>query len=137
MVDEKDRALSAKEWEDANFMAALLRLPTPVPMFDDGAVCPWCGALNPSLHLMDWNHCHECGRRFLFGYPPWDEDGTRPLSWVPFPSREWLMLGKRASLLDDWKPNERLKEIYAYWDRYRAEGDMDRRATHKPEDAVN
>ena len=48
---------------------------------------------------------------FCFGLPDWSES-KGPVSWVPFPFKEWDALGRRADILYDWKPNDRLKEYY-------------------------
>ncbi|EHK57674.1 hypothetical protein MAXJ12_08719 [Mesorhizobium alhagi CCNWXJ12-2] len=59
------------------------------------------------------NNCEECGKSYAFGYPDggWHE-GKDPISWVPFPFREFDATGRRADLLPVWEPNERLKEVY-------------------------
>lgn len=95
----------------AAFRAALKRLPRPIPDFANGAACPWCGALHQTITYGE-NACDECRRSFYFGYPPWHEKGQGPSSWVNFPHREFDALGQRPELLEDWKPNVRLQEIY-------------------------
>ena len=129
--DEKsDRALTTEEWRRANFMEAIKRLPAPVPMYDNAVVCPWCGAPHDHVLIEKMNSCEECKRPFVFGYPPWEESTSRPLSWVSFPHEAFEALGSKASLLENWAPNERLREIYKYWADFIRDKDMDSRATH-------
>jgi hypothetical protein len=92
------------------FSRALRRLPPPVPCFSDGACCPWCGSVSASV-TFGMNSCEECGKGFAFGFPEWS-DGKTPVSWVPFPWKEYYALGERADLLPTWEPNERLQAIY-------------------------
>lgn len=91
-------------------LIALAKLPPPVPCFANGAACPWCGALHQTVTFGS-NSCLECSRPFQFGYPDW-EDRKDPVSWVAFPHREFEAVGFKVDLLPDWKPNDRLKNIY-------------------------
>jgi len=92
------------------FRKALSRLPRPVPCFSDGACCPWCGEITATI-TFGMNNCEECGKAYAFGYPDWGE-GKEPMSWVPFPWKEYYALGERAELLAPWEPNKRLQTIY-------------------------
>ena len=125
-----DRQMSAREWEEANFMEALQRIPRPVLMYDDAIICPWCGAPHGSANLVRINSCEQCKRPYCFGYPPWDADSDRPMTWVNFPHAEFQAVGGKASALEDWKPNERLTEIYRYWADHEKREDIRKRATH-------
>jgi hypothetical protein len=99
-----------RDKEREEFTKALKRLPPEVSCFANGACCPWCGGLNKTV-TFGMNNCQECGKEYAFGYPDWHE-GKDPVSWVPFPWREFDALGKRADVLPEWKPNERLQRIY-------------------------
>jgi hypothetical protein len=92
------------------FSKALRRLPLPVSCFSNGACCPWCGALNKTV-TFGMNGCVECGKEYAFGYPDWHSEKD-PVSWVPFPWREFEACGGRADLIPEFKPNERLQQIY-------------------------
>lgn len=96
--------------EFIEFTKALSRLPRPVACFRNGAACPWCGGLNISV-TFGQNSCFECGQSYLFGYPDW-WNRQDPCSWVPFPHREFDACGRRADLIPEFKPNQRLQEIY-------------------------
>lgn len=98
------------EANDAEFMAAIRKLPRPVTCFANGAACPWCGDLHATV-TFGINECAECSRKFCFGYPDWHE-GKDPVSWVNFPWKEWDALGQRADLIENWTPNKRLQQIY-------------------------
>lgn len=102
--------MSAVDKETAEFAKALKRLPPLLSCFSDGAGCPWCGFVHRSV-TFGKNHCEECARPFLFGYPEWRE-GEDPVSWVEFPWAEFDALGGRADLLPEWRPNERLRHHY-------------------------
>ena len=93
------------------FVRAVKRLPPPVTCFANGACCPWCGGLNKTVTFGAMNACGECGKAFAFGYPDWHE-GKDPVSWVPFPFKEFAAVGERADMVPEWHPNERLKAIY-------------------------
>lgn len=103
-ISEKD-----KKWTE--FTKAVSRLPPPVSCFSNGACCPWCGGLNKTVTFDRMNDCIECERSYAFGYPPW-HDGRDPVSWVPFPFREFSAVGERADMITNWEPNDRLKAIY-------------------------
>jgi hypothetical protein len=92
------------------FKAALAKLPLPVTDYSNGAVCPWCGELHRTI-TYGGNNCQSCARFFCFGYPDWDA-GPGPMSWVPFPWKEFDAVGQKASALADWKPNDVLQAIY-------------------------
>ena len=84
----KDRKLSAEEWETAEFGEIFSRLPFPVPVLSDGAVCPWCGEVHRTV-CFEGNLCESCGRGFNFGFPPWGECvPMRPESYVHVPWKE-------------------------------------------------
>lgn len=100
----------ADDAASVEFSKALRKLPPPVTCFSNGAVCPWCGSLHRTV-TFGHNECDECSRPFGFGYPDWHE-GKDPISWVQFPFKEFEAVGHRADALDDWKPNERLQQIY-------------------------
>ncbi|WP_319499313.1 hypothetical protein [uncultured Cohaesibacter sp.] len=113
MSGKKDKALSLSEWRMANFSAALGKIPPAIPCFSNGAICPWCGMLHETV-TFGQNECTECRRQFLFGIPVgWE---TRipdwPESWVDFPSHEFDLLGGNASLIPEFVPTDRLKEIW-------------------------
>lgn len=112
----EDRSLTKEEWANANFSEAVRRLPPPCPCFGEGAICPWCGGLHPTV-TFGRNECTACGKSFCFGFPPW---GTRlencPESYVMFPFKEWHALGEKAHLLPKWEPNELLKAYYRRYD---------------------
>lgn len=103
MSDSQDR-------ETEEFRLVLSRLPPPVSCFSNGACCPWCGGMHKTV-TFGMNICEDCGKSYAFGYPEWHE-GKDPISWVPFPWREFYAMGKKVSILPPWKPNERLQEIY-------------------------
>ena len=92
------------------FYKAVKKIPPPVSCFSNGVACPWCGYLHRTISF-SMNNCEECGRAFAFGYPEF-HSGDDPVSWVPFPWREFHECGEKASLLEDWKPNERLQRLY-------------------------
>lgn len=92
------------------FAEAFRRIPIPVTCFSDGAACPWCGLLHRTV-TFGQNECLECKRPFWFGYPDW-HSGKDPISFVPFPFKEWDALGGNPAMLEDWKPNDRLKRLY-------------------------
>jgi hypothetical protein len=92
------------------FKKAIKKLPPPVSCFSNGACCPWCGGLSKTV-TFGMNNCEECGKAYAFGYPEWHSEKD-PVSWVPFPWKELDATGGKASLLPDWKPNERLQQIY-------------------------
>jgi hypothetical protein len=98
------------EEEDAEFIRAMRKLPRPVACCADGAVCPWCGALHRAV-TFGQNQCDECDHGYSFGYPEWHE-GKEPISYVPFPWREWEALGQRADLIENWSPNKQLQQLY-------------------------
>lgn len=100
--------MSEEYWSE--FAKAFKKIPPPISCFANGAVCPWCGKLHKTI-TFGANGCIACKREFFFGYPDW-ENGKEPVSFVPFPSREFSALGGKASLLEDWKPNDVLKHIY-------------------------
>jgi len=58
------------------------------------------------------NGCEECGKEYAFGYPDWSDGKDGPISWVPFPWKEFHAMGERSDILPEWKPNDRLKAIY-------------------------
>lgn len=100
--------MNQREWNE--FLEAARRIPKPIECFSDGASCPWCGCMHRTV-TFGANGCDECAREFYFGYPDWSShDG--PVSWVPFPHREFDAVGRKARFLDDWKPNDRLKHHY-------------------------
>jgi hypothetical protein len=131
-MSDDDKALTAEDWDRANFFEAIRRMPPPVKAYDDGVVCPWCGEFHRTI-TFGANACGSCSREFLFGYPPWDASSERPFTWVHFPHREWEALGKKPHLLEDWKPNDRLKVIYDYWKSHA----MDEAATHRFDGVMN
>jgi hypothetical protein len=94
------------------FRRAMRRIPPPVSCYSNGAVCPWCGWIHKTI-TFGKNCCLECNRPFRFGYPKggWHE-GKDPISWVDFPFREFEAVGGRSAALENWVPNEQLKEIY-------------------------
>lgn len=102
--------MSDQAKEDDEFWKAVRRLPDPVTCFSNGACCPWCGGLAKTV-TFGMNNCEECGKAYAFGYPDW-HDGKDPVSWVPFPFAEFDACGGRADLIPEFKPNDRLKEIY-------------------------
>nr|WP_321482316.1 hypothetical protein [uncultured Cohaesibacter sp.] len=113
MSHKKDHALSLSDWHRANFAAALGKIPPPIPCFSNGVCCPWCGFLHETI-TFGQNECMECRRQFLFGFPgEWE---TRipgcPESWVNFPSYEFHILGDKASLIPEFVPTDRLKEVW-------------------------
>ena len=92
------------------FKTALAKLPRPVPDYANGAVCPWCGHIHQTITYGE-NNCQSCARFFCFGYPDWDS-GPGPISWVPFQWKEFDAVGRKASALEDWTPNDALQTIY-------------------------
>ena len=92
------------------FRKAIAKIPVPISCFSDGAVCPWCGCHHRTV-TFGMNRCEGCQRSFGFGCPDWHE-GKDPISYVNFPHMEFHALGGKAKYLDEWKPNDRLKEIY-------------------------
>ena len=92
------------------FAEAVRRLPPPITCFANGAPCPWCGWIHKTVTFGS-NACLGCAKHFCFGYPDWHE-GKDPVSWVPFPNREFDALGGKASLLPDWTPTDLLKSHY-------------------------
>lgn len=101
--------MSDQDAEAQEFAKAMARIPRPVICFANGAVCPWCGSLHKTV-TFGANECVGCHRSFCFGYPDWLE-GKEPVSYVPFPWKEWDAF-KRADLMENWVPNKALKEIY-------------------------
>ena len=102
------QAMSDSDWERQQFDLALQRLPSPMPVFSDGAVCPWCGWGHETV-TFGMNDCAGCNRRFAFGYPEWGEIiPGRPESWVPFPWREWDAVGHDAKHFPPFEPTEEL-----------------------------
>ena len=97
--------------EREEFVNAMARLPRPVSCFSNGACCPWCGGLKHDVSFVAMNTSEECEREFAFGYPSWHSEKD-PISWVPFPHREFDELGGRADLFPAWQPNKRLQAIY-------------------------
>lgn len=94
--------------DSSEFSKAVRKLPPQVSCFANGALCPWCGWLHATI-TFGGNNCLNCAKFFQFGYPEWHE-GKDPVSWVPFPFREFEALGGRADLLPDWKPNHAIKQ---------------------------
>ena len=95
---------------DDEFKKAFCKLPPPVPDYANGAVCPWCGEIHQTITYGE-NNCQSCAKFFCFGYPDWDS-GPGPISWVPFPWKEFDAVGQKASAFADWQPNEVLRAIY-------------------------
>ncbi|KZL02191.1 hypothetical protein PsAD5_00140 [Pseudovibrio sp. Ad5] len=108
-----DKQMTKDEWHWSCFAEAFKGIPKPIPMFDDGAVCPWCGELHATVSVGS-NECNSCQKIFIFGYPDkWPSTiKQRPESFVDFPYEEWKLLGAKPSLVPEWKPSERLKEIH-------------------------
>lgn len=132
-----DKVLTKDEWKHANFVEAMRRLPTPIPAYDNGAPCPWCGHLHDRI-TFGHNSCESCSRPFAFGSPPWPtEPKERLVCWVNFPWAEWEAVGEKASALEDWKPNERVKAHWKYWTDYMKDEAMDKAATHHFDSTIN
>lgn len=100
--------MSDETWKE--FIKASRKLPPPITCFSDGAACPWCGEMHKTV-TFGANGCSNCRREFFFGYPDW-HSGDDPVSWVPFPHREFEAVGRLARFIEDWEPNDQLKHHY-------------------------
>jgi hypothetical protein len=58
------------------------------------------------------------------------------MSWVPFPFLEWEAMGQKATLLAEWKPNDRLRDIYKFWRDREKSDEIDKQATHRVDPTV-
>ncbi len=110
MAEKLDKA----DWRNAAFMEVLKRTPPAVRMFDDRAICPWCGFLHETITIGS-NLCEECRRGFVFGYPPWGVEDGRPISWVFMSWEEQNLAVENLNLFPPFEPNERLRDIYRVW----------------------
>lgn len=104
--------------EIRRFTEAFKRLPRPLPCFNDGAFCPWCGAFHTTLTFGE-NQCDNCRGSFCFGYPEWGSIiPDRPETFVPFPHREWEAVGEQPHLVGTYVDTPRLRDAHLQVEEY-------------------
>ncbi len=93
--------------------AHALGIPNPLPLYDDGAACPWCGELHETITFGE-NLCLFCKKVFIFSCPPWltDDSEGRFFTWVHLTSADNEMLMRNPDALPPFKPNKRLQNLY-------------------------
>lgn len=92
------------------------RTPPPLRPYREGAACPWCAECHETI-TFGINICEECGKSFIFGFPPWENDNIA-LSWVNLRYEEENLLIKNPDLMPVFEPNERLKKLYKAYEMY-------------------
>lgn len=104
--------LSKKDWEDEQFQRLLDGLPSSCPIYDDGAICPWCGYLHLTVNFGK-NECNECHRLFIMGIPQWGSIiDYRPETYAEIPFKEFEHLKGGSMTIPKFIPTDDLKHHY-------------------------